>query len=144
MRHEALTNSLVNVTLQLLGLLWAQTIGLGPVMQVHAFAFTIAARVAALFLLLENVEHLLGAHATEPLVTQAHLLALHRTIAVDRHGDRAPVRVQVLEHQVDHVVHRVVGESCVFLMQSLPRSQVAVHLVPCLVRHNKVKLWLFE
>ena len=146
MRHQALTDCLVNVALKRFDFLGSQAIGLGPVMYVHAFAVTIAITIAAvlILLLLENVEHLFGVHATEPFIAQAHRLTLHRAITVDRHRDRAVGRVQVFEHQVDHVVHRVVGESCINLVQSSPRSQVSVHLVPCLVRHNKVNLWLFE
>ncbi|MCG3771019.1 MAG: hypothetical protein JW384_02199 [Nitrosomonadaceae bacterium] len=75
-------------------------------------AITVAITVPAttlLFLLLEYVEHLLAVHTLEPRIAHAHLLALVWAIPVHRHSYHRPAGVQLLEHQVDHVVTGNVG-----------------------------------
>ena len=68
MRHDALTYGLVNLLEQLLLVCIGHAFGIGPIVHIEP-ALTLAAIAApVLLLLLENVEHLLGIHTSEPLV----------------------------------------------------------------------------
>jgi len=83
-----------------------------------AAAVTITVTVTAFFfLLLEDVEHLLGVHATESLVDKAHRLTCHLVpLGIARHRNELLIRVEVSEHQVNNVVTSSVRQLVVLVM----------------------------
>ena len=106
---------------------------------VALFVATIAAATTALLLLLfhENVEDLLGVHATILLVDQANRLARQ---LITRHSDHVLVLVHVKQLDVDDIVTGLVGDASVLLIQRPPCGQVSVALVHVLVQHEESKL----
>ena len=141
-RHHALAYGLVDLALKLTLLFVGHVFCTTPVVLVETitFAFTITP-VTILFLLLEYVEHLLGVHATESLVDQAHRFTRHLVpLGVARHGNQRLVRIEVSEHQVNHVVTSLIRQLVILVMQLLPCGQVSIHLVGCFVRNQEPKL----
>ena len=109
-----------------------------PIARLTAFAVTVTTAVTlVLLLLLEQVKHLLGIQAAILLIDQTDLLADVRTLTEDRHCDDRTSRIKVFEHQVNNVVTSLIGKRMVLIVQLLPRSQVAIHLVRCLVCDKK-------
>ena len=128
---------LVNLSGEFLLLLLGHALGTIPVVVIEPIATT---ATFAVTLLLENVEHLLGIHASESLVHQAHRLALVRPIGVAWHGYDCLAWVQVFEHEVNHVVTSGVRQAVIFVMQLAPCGEVSIHLVRVLMRHHKRQL----
>ena len=89
-----------------------------------------------LLLLLQYVEDLLGAHAIEPLVVQAHAGA----IWITRELAHALVGVGLHDDAVNHVVTSNVSQLRVILEQLAPCSQVSKPLVTSLVQTHEGQL----
>ena len=122
---------LVDLALKLTLLLVGHVFRTTPIVFVEALSVAITiAPVAILFLLLEYVEHLLGVHATESLVDQAHYITRHFVpLGVARHCNERLIRIEVSEHQVNNVVTSLIRQTMIFVMEFLPCGQVSIHLV---------------
>ena len=128
---------MVDLLVQRVTVCLVHLLGIVPAMLVEArLALAATLLLVCALLLLQYVEDLLGAHAIEPLIIQAHAGA----IWVARELAHALGRVSLHDDAVNHVVTSDVGELVVCLVQLAPCSQVPKPLVNSLVQTHEGQL----